>query len=573
MHQGEFYSAKEFNATSEYRHFPAEVYIKPREENACGREDADLGREATTLQAKPKKATRSNAAKSIVDKVFNSVRGAATVATVSAALVVGGAIAVSAPKAEPIAITSTDTAITYEIKVEGLEEKGEYAFRLSDGEQTFFEEELDGDGVYQGTVEGLIPETEYTLSLIEYSAFLGEVQHFTERIKTLGTALNPIPPPEVEITRLSIVGLNTIRIDFTHKNLPQEGEVTFDLLYGNLVSEAVLLSETDIQNGYVTVTEVKSATMTVTPTVTVKEEQTKGDSFTHTFSETLMADMTVGLGVSNQRVTFFLQGISSEAAYIHLTSSEKPEEPEFLWIEEVVEVFYDTQGVITYTLYFTNENGDKLSNEVSFTVDTSIPIPEAEYNFYFYNTGDIGVTYNEDGTVNIYIPTEFSSENEDVYYQILLGSIRYSSREPLAKFEHIPNTNYPLRYDICIDIDGVEYSFLSQTPSGTVNEPNFYVYGEWADDTLLLQLEKELLYMDLDSVLLRLSNGEEMTLSASDFVYNEENSTYDLSLPLSPAVTWVTIQVLANPNYTPQLEAISYIGNLRTQFEATVEKP
>ena len=573
MHQGEFYSAKEFNATSEYRHFPAEVYIKPKEENACGREDADLGREATTLQAKPKKAAKSNAAKSIVDKVFNSVRGAATVATVSAALVVGGAIAVSAPKAEPIAITSTDTAITYEINVEGLEEKGEYAFRLSDGEQTFFEEELDGDGVYQGTVEGLIPETEYTLSLIEYSAFMGEVQHFTERIKTLGTALHPIPPPEVDITGLSIVGINTVRIDFTHKNLPQEGEVTFDLLYGNLVSEAVLLTETDIQNGYVTVTEVKSATMTVTPTVTVGEEQTKGDSLTHTFSETLMADMTVGLGVSNQRVTFFLQGISSEAEYIHLTSSEKPEEPEFLWIEEVVEVFYDAQGVITYTLYFTNENGDKLSNEVSFTVDTSIPIPEAEYNFNFYNTGDIGVTYNEDGTVNIYIPTEFSSENEDVYYQILLGSIRYSSREPLAKFEHIPNTNYPLRYDICIDIDGVEYSFLSQTPSGTVNEPNFYVYGEWVDDTLLLQLEKDLLYMDLDSVLLRLSNGEEMTLSASDFVYNEENSTYDLSLPLSPAVTWVTIQVLANPNYTPQLEAINYIGNLRTQFEATVEKP
>ena len=573
MQQGEFYSSKEFNATSEYRHFPAEVYIKPREENACGREDADLGPEITTLQPKPKKAAKGNGVKTIVDKVFSSVRGAATVATVSAALVVSGTIATNAIEIEPTHITCADTYITYEIEVEGLEEKGEYAFRLSDGEQTFFEEELDGDGVYQGTVEGLIPETEYTLSLIEYSAFLGEIQHFTERIKTLGTALNPIPPPEVKITGLSIVGLNTIRIDFTHKNLPQEGEVTFDLLYGNLARETVSLSERDIENGYVTVIAGQSATVTVTPTVTVGEEQSKGQGFTNTFSETLMADISVGLGVSNQRVTFFLQGISSEAEYIHLTSSEKPDEPELLWIEEVVQVFYDAQGVITYTLYFTNENGDKLSNEVSFTVDTSIPIPEAEYNFYFYNTGDIGVTYNEDGTVNIYIPTGFSSENEDVYYQILLGSMRYSSREPLAKFEHIPNTNYPLRYDICIDIDGVEYSFLSQTPSGTVNEPNFYVYGEWVDNTLLLQLEKELLYMDLDTARLVFANGEELTLTEADFTYNEENDSYDITVTTNAEVAWVKVEILANPNYADFLDTVSYIGDIRTQFEATVERP
>ena len=238
-----------------------------------------------------------------------------------------------------------------------------------------------------------------------------------------------------------------------------------------------------------------------------------------------------------------------------------------------MQVFYDAQGVITYTLYFTNENGDKLSNEVSFTVDTSIPNPEAEYNFYFYNTGDIGVTYNEDGTVNIYIPTGFSSENEDVYYQILLGSMRYSSREPLAKFEHIPNTNYPLRYDICIDIDGVEYSFLSQTPSGTVNEPNFYVYGEWVDNTLLLQLEKELLYMDLDTARLVFANGEELTLTEADFTYNEENDSYDITVTTSAEVAWVKVEILANPNYADFLDTVSYIGDIRTQFEATVERP
>ena len=79
--------------------------------------------------------------------------------------------------------------------------------------------------------------------------------------------------------------------------------------------------------------------------------------------------------------------------------------------------------------------------------------------------------------------------------------------------------------------------------------------------------------MDLNSVLLQLSNGEEIVLSEGDFVYNEEYYTYDATIALAPDVTWVKIQVLANPNYVSELEAISYIGNTRTQFEETVEKP
>lgn len=131
MNQGEFYGASEYNAISEYKHFPAEIYRKPQEENKCGKEDADLGKEATSLQTKPKNAKKSNDTGNVIDKIFNGIRGAATVATVAAAsVVVTSSFAAGAPKAELLSYECSDTYIEYEIKITGLDDEGDYAIVL-----------------------------------------------------------------------------------------------------------------------------------------------------------------------------------------------------------------------------------------------------------------------------------------------------------------------------------------------------------------------------------------------------------------------------------------------------------
>ena len=72
MNNGEFYSSKEYNATAEYKHFPAEAYVKLKEENVSGKEIAGLGQETTTLQKKQRTKKRQE------PKYLNLLRNIAT---------------------------------------------------------------------------------------------------------------------------------------------------------------------------------------------------------------------------------------------------------------------------------------------------------------------------------------------------------------------------------------------------------------------------------------------------------------------------------------------------------------
>ena len=85
LSRGEFYHTNEHNAVSEYQHFPAELYLKPKEENPCGLEGADLGKETTSLQKKRAVTPNRNGAKPLIAKLFGSIRGVAVASTVAVA--------------------------------------------------------------------------------------------------------------------------------------------------------------------------------------------------------------------------------------------------------------------------------------------------------------------------------------------------------------------------------------------------------------------------------------------------------------------------------------------------------
>ena len=134
MNQGEFSNAKEYNATSEYKHFPAEIYIKPREENRSGAEVGELGREETTFQPKRRRKERSDDQKTLIDKLFNSIRGVATAATVAVtSVVVTTTFVAGAPTAELVSLSCGDTYVEYQMDISGIEGGGDYAIVVSTG--------------------------------------------------------------------------------------------------------------------------------------------------------------------------------------------------------------------------------------------------------------------------------------------------------------------------------------------------------------------------------------------------------------------------------------------------------
>ena len=70
------------------------------------------------------------------------------------------------------------------------------------------------------------------------------------------------------------------------------------LLFGDMTSENVTLSERDLERGYVSATMDSSDTVTVTPTVTIHGDEDilfECDSYTHTFEKTLYVDFMICL--------------------------------------------------------------------------------------------------------------------------------------------------------------------------------------------------------------------------------------------------------------------------------------
>ena len=596
MNQGEFYGSNEYNSISEYKHFPAETYRKPREENQCGKEDADLGKESTSLQPKPRHPKKSGDTGTLIDKIFSTIRGATAVATVAASVVVTSSLAAGTPEAELLSYACSDTYIEYEMEISGLDEDGEYAIVLSTTDEEDVETEVNGDGTYSNRIDGLKPEWEYTLALIEYDSVLGEIRHFEIKLQTLKYSdQDPIPPPitepepnpepepepkpipSVSVKGAEIVRLNEVNIYFESADIPSGGVVELDILFGDLNTSKISLTDADIAKGYLTIEAEASATLTVTPTVIAinngEEEKTVCESFTYTFEENLTVDTMVGLSAYDPNITFYLSGITCGADRLTVISSLDPENPQTLDISEAVKMEYTPQDEVTYTMYLSNETNDILSNEVSVTLNTAREIPELNYNMQYPFPSELSITYNDDGTINIYVPTGFESDDDGVYYQVSLNGMRYTSREPLLRAENIPDISYEIRYDVCIDIDGQQYSVFHMYHSGMANEAYFYFESDFMDNVLSMKLDKEYMHLDLSTVRLVSSAGEEIILTESDFTYNEVYSTYDAVVEFTEYADEVVIYLMANPYYNGLEEIDGYIGNTRKIFEVTVYQP
>jgi hypothetical protein len=405
---------------------------------------------------------------------------------------------------------------------------------------------------------------------------LGEIRHFEAKLQTLKHSnQEPIPPPAPEpcvtVTEAAIAGFNRVRLYFTHSDLPAGGRVELDVLPGASGATKLLLTPADLERGYVELTVESSATLTVTPTVVAvengEERKTVCAGYTHTFEQTLRIDAMIGL--YEEMIALYPSGIMGGAEYISITSSLAPGAPELVPLEEVVNLWYTAKDVITYSIHLSNAGGDVLSNVVTLTADTTVTKPTVDFGMNYKNPGDVCITYNDDGSINLYIQTDFEAQSEDLYYQITVGGVRYTSREPLARIEHIPDQSYSLTYDVCIDVNGVPYSIYRVTPSGMLNEPYFYWEGFLQEKAVLLQLYKDATYLDLSSVRLVSSQGEEILLGEADFVYNAVADSYDLEIELSEYAEEATVFLVANPYYEG-LEQISYIGNVGKIIEITL---
>jgi hypothetical protein len=124
-----------------------------------------------------------------------------------------------------------------------------------------------------------------------------------------------------------------------------------------------------------------------------------------------------------------------------------------------------------------------------------------------------------------------------------------------------------------MDINGVQYSIFCVSPSGMVNEAYFYLEYILENNALSLQIYKEEMHADMNSVRLVSSGGEEILLTEADFVYNDMSGSYDYEVEFSKQTDAVVISMMANPYYEGLESIDSYIGNTRKLWEVTAYQP
>lgn len=672
VNNGEFYASREHNYIGENKSFPAEIYRKTAEENLLGREIADCGKEVTVLQEKKveEKRNAGSSAKTLVDKVFKSLKGIAATAAISvSAVVVATTVITNTLSADLTSLDVGSDYVEYELEISDME--GEYCYVLigSSG-KTDQQIPIQENGTHKGRVEGLMPEWEYTLSVVSRDPVLGNITHFECKFQTeehaeylpdppnsypgryevpdinsaavdwssdemilpivfenideryyymltvtdkdgnplhqisgsdrgdaainlsgtnsyygftfaiygVGTSeerlivshdlgIHDLGRPTVDITGITLAGENLVRIDYTCANT--DG-ITLRMGYTD-VYEDVPLTAAEISAGYTVISVPETATtFTVTPILTAYGYTLMREPIEKEFTNNLEVEPVVNLDDGNMTIVFRMRAVTNGATYVHVESSvADPATGDYSFWDGELQLSYTERTRMSFTLYLTDDMGAKLSNEISLTVDTTEPESIPAYTMNYKNPGDVGVTYNEDGTINVYIKTDFECEDESYYCEIKLGIYRFKTRDKIAVIRNIPNDNYPVEYAVGFDRDGWMHTVYTVIPSGTINELYLSADCTLVGNSLTIAVGS---YhnLDLNSIKVISSDGQEIFITESDFVIDEyENLSVTVTFDNAPE--YVTLQLMISPNSDGMEMIEDYDGSLYTYYETVIQ--
>ncbi|MBO5313408.1 MAG: hypothetical protein J6B29_05520 [Clostridia bacterium] len=238
--------------------------------------------------------------------------------------------------------------------------------------------------------------------------------------------------------------------------------------------------------------------------------------------------------------------------------------------------FEHTGEITAYSYYLRSSNGDRLTEDRSFTVDSTVT---AEHTFNYKNPGDILITYNDDGTMNLFIITDFATEDPDAYYEITLNyEMVMEFRESVAVISGIEDGSYPIVYRVKKTVDGVDYVLRYIAPSGTVGESAIgnTVSYELSGDVLTLSTHYPE-RIDFSSLCVQTSSGEIIMPDLDGFVYDESRGEYVVTVTLPPDIEGATVKLMANETYEEHYynsltEKTEVFGNMYRYYEIEIQQ-
>lgn len=433
---------------------------------------------------------------------------------------------------------SLDEVFRYEIV--GTDENGQ--------ECLIFASNKDDEG------EALISKNVFLCSL----TFNIYAENTLVKSESIGTV--DLRPAEIKISDYEACGIGTIKLYLDVIN-PQNSTIISPVL--NITSEngeelTVDIEDNDFISGFVIVEMESSQKFSVIESH--KEENTKFlnqreaiSNYELSFDNTLTTDFWIN--VESATAAFVPKSMAENARYIKIVNSLGEETLEELYVGRFkYYINHQPDADSVYTVILLDENESPVSSEIQINAPKA---PEyGDFVFNYKNPNQTGMTYNSDGSVNLYIKTDFSSEDSELYYQISLQylDVEYKSRDQIARILNIPYTPTPIEYRVCKDYMGVQYVYREIIPSGMLAENELEttnrVSGNISENNVSLVFDELESIFDYSNIrVVNNTTGEEIILTKEDLTFNESEYSSTAEVVFKEAAESVTIYVRGNPHF------------------------
>lgn len=320
----------------------------------------------------------------------------------------------------------------------------------------------------------------------EFIKTINDVENIVEKVELPNTLV--INTPEVTLSdNLELVGINQFTLPLTISTSLQDEQyssILLKLTYSDSTTDEVIIEDFKVNSENLITLNVPNGVGNIKVDYSINMLAQNGlNERTITGTKEYILDNQYKLTntvvdkvlYNETRLSFIYHFIDNDTtiAVKNLTTNETSS----LYVgNNYVGASFDTaQDSISYTYYLSNLNAEPIGSENNITVDISIDPSNytSLYEFSYSNPGDVVVTYNDDGTMNLYNYTNFSTTDDSIYYTIkytndTIGEIEIKYTSKVAKLEDTPYGNYYISYNVYKEINGIAYLIYEVTPSGGI---------------------------------------------------------------------------------------------------------
>ena len=214
-----------------------------------------------------------------------------------------------------------------------------------------------------------------------------------------------------------------------------------------------------------------------------------------------------------------------------------------------ITLYPDTSASIKeYSYYLSNIDGTAIENETTISIDCTEVT--GEYNFNYINPSDAVVTYNDDGTINIYLGTTFETNDPNIYYSVVYTNFETGQTKEIyyttsvAKYENAPFADYGISYSVYKNVNDVEHILTEIYVSGGIEFTGYLnINGQiTTEDNINYKISYEFydyMYQFDENSFILIIDGINYVVDNTNVTYDQNNNCYIFTYILDFKPTYI----------------------------------